>query len=59
MTTFTQPSRSLLDPNKATQHQYVRSEHTDLKAQWASFFAEHRKPETAESYQRSVIEETR
>ena len=31
----------------------------DLKAQWAQFFAEHKKPETDESYQRSVLEETR
>lgn len=59
MTTPILPSRSLLDPNKNTQHQYVKADHTDLKAQWSAWFAEQRKPETDESYQRSAIEETR
>ena len=38
---------------------YVKAQDTNLKAQWAQFFAEHKKPETDESYQRSVLEETR
>lgn len=53
------PTKSLFDPNKAQQHQYVPSNSTDVAATWARFRAEHAKQETSESYQRDVLAEHR
>ena len=36
---------------------YTPAVSTDLRAKWAAFFAEHAKPETAESYQQDQINE--
>jgi hypothetical protein len=57
MNTAVQPSRRLFDADKTTRLDYVPSAKTDLKAKWASFFAEHAKPDTADSYQADQIAE--
>jgi hypothetical protein len=57
MNTAVQPSRRPFDTNKATRLDYVPAAKTDLRSQWASFFVEHAKPETQESYQADQIAE--
>ena len=57
MNTATQPTRRLFDTNKTTRLEYVPAAQTDLKAKWASFFAEHAKPVTADDYQQDQINE--
>lgn len=51
------PTKSLFDPNKAQQHQYVPSNSTDVAATWARFRAEHAKPMDGDQYQRDAIAE--
>lgn len=48
----TQPTRSLLEGMA-----YTKASDTDLRAKWAQFFADARKPDNADDYQASAIAE--
>lgn len=53
------PTKSLFDPNKAQQHQYVHSSNTNIAVTWAKWRKAHEVATTDHNYQRDVLAEAR